>query len=278
MTHFKFDDATQRETAVFLAEAALAAGRAVMDVYAHGIDVETKPDGSPVTLADRRADEIICAFLRTRAVSPPIVAEESFSGSFVATGVERFILVDPLDGTREFLARNDEFTINVALIDRGAPVAGAVFAPALERLWFGGGASFVCDVRPGEVIPERSNWRPIRCRPAPTNGLVAVASRSHADPQTESFLNQLPVAEVRSRGSSLKFCLIAEGLADVYPRFGPTMEWDTAAGDAVLRSAGGTVVDALGHPLAYGKFDRGLRNGVFVAWGDPDASGRFVHR
>jgi 3'(2'), 5'-bisphosphate nucleotidase len=275
MTHFKFEHAGPRETAIFLAEAALAAGPAVMDVYAHGGDVETKLDGSPVTLADRRAEEIICGFLCSRAAPPPIVAEES--ASRVSAGVERFLLVDPLDGTREFLARNDEFTINVALIERGAPVAGAVYAPALGRLWFGGGESFVCDVRPGETVPESSCWRPIHTRRAP-DALVAVASRSHGDPQTDSFLSKLPLVELRSRGSSLKFCLLAEGLADVYARFGATMEWDTAAGDAVLRSAGGVVLDESGIPLIYGKVDRELRNGAFVAWGDPEAPGRFVQR
>ena len=191
---------------------------------------------------------------------------------------QRFLLVDPLDGTKEFLARNGEFTINVALIQSGKPVAGAVYAPALGRLWFGGGdEAFLCDAKPGEALPDPSQWRRIRARKAP-EALVAVASRSHADPQTEAFLDRLPVRERRSRGSSLKFCLLAEGAADVYPRFGPTMEWDTAAGDAVLRSAGGVVLDEQDLPLTYGKVDRKLKNGPFVAWGDPDAPSHFAYR
>ena len=273
---FDFDHATPRAIVVLLAKASLTAGAAVMDVYAHGASQEIKADGSPVTIADRRAEEIICAFLRQCPALPPIIAEESATGDFASAARQRFLLVDPLDGTREFLARNGEFTINVALIESGEPVAGAVYAPALGRLWFGGGdEAFLCDAAPGEALPDPSRWRPIRARKAP-GALVAVASRSHADPQTEAFLARLPVLERQSRGSSLKFCLLAEGAADVYPRFGPTMEWDTAAGDAVLRSAGGVVLADENLPLKYGKADRKLKNGPFVAWGDPEAPSRFA--
>ena len=188
----------------------------------------------------------------------------------------RFFLVDPLDGTREFLARNGEFTINVALIEGCAPVAGAVYAPASGRLWFAGEAAFFCEALVGDDLPDETLWRRLRTRSAPPRW-VALASRSHGDPETEAFLAQLPIGECRTAGSSLKFCVIAEGGADVYPRFAPTMEWDTAAGDAVLRAAGGVVLDASGEPLAYGKVGAGLRNGGFVAWGDANAA-RGRHR
>jgi 3'(2'), 5'-bisphosphate nucleotidase len=245
-----------------------------MDVYETGGGHLEKSDGSPVTLADVRAETIICDNLARTVSPPPVVAEEAAAKGDPCAVAERFLLVDPLDGTREFIARNGEFTINIALIERGRPVAGAVYAPALERVWFGGERAFVCDVPVGGRLPASSEWRRIRIRPAPP-ALIALASRSHCDPQTEAFLETLPIGERRSRGSSLKFCMIGEGLADVYPRFGPTMEWDTAAGDAVLRAAGGVVLDQSGAPLGYGKVEVGLRNGPFLAWGDPSAPSRF---
>jgi len=259
------------------ARIALAAGPAVMEVYVEGAHARAKSDGSPVTAADERAEAIIHELLERSTRPIPIVAEEAAAaGEAIAIG-ERFALVDPLDGTREFLARNGEFTINVALIENGAPIAGAVYAPALERLWFGGETAFACDAAPGCDLPDRSSWRPLRVRAAPA-ALVALASRSHGDPATEAFLARLPIGERRSAGSSLKFCVIAEGEGDVYPRFAPTMEWDTAAGDAVLRAAGGLVTSIEGGPLVYGKIALGLRNGGFVAWGDPALAARAGHR
>jgi 3'(2'), 5'-bisphosphate nucleotidase len=269
--------ASRDAVATVLAEAALAAGPAVMDVYSCGCVAEIKSDGSPVTVADQRAEEIICAFLRRAGCPFPIVAEEAACAGQSPAAADRFLLIDPLDGTREFLAHNGEFTINVALVENGVPVAGAVYAPALSRLWVGGAHAFVCDCPPGAPLPGEAQRQPISARIAPPS-LIAVASRSHSDPQTEAFLTALPIAERRSRGSSLKFCLVAEGLADVYPRFGPTMEWDTAAGHAVLRAAGGLVLDGAGAPFAYGKAASGLRNGPFIAWGDPAAAARFGHR
>jgi len=207
--------------------------------------------------------------LRARASAIPIVAEESVAhGAQTAIG-RSFILVDPLDGTREFIACNGEFTINIALVRDGVPVAGAVYAPALGRLWFGGERAFVCEAAVGAPLPQKTSWRRIGARAAPSHGLIALASRSHCDPATEAFLARLPIGERRSAGSSLKFCALAEGAADVYPRFSPTMEWDTAAGDAVLRAAGGIVLAVEGGALLYGKTGARLRNGGFVAWGDP---------
>ena len=270
---FSLDRASRDEIALFLAKAALAAGPAVMEEYDRGCSVASKEDGSPVTSADHRAEAIICEYLASLAPMPPVCAEESMAAGAQAQVAERFLLVDPLDGTREFLAGNGEFTINVALIERGAPVSGAVYAPAIGRLWVGGEMAFACEAPVGAALPGEGSRRRIRTRSAPTN-LVAFASRSHLDPKSDSFLKRLPIGETRFAGSSLKFCLIAEGLGDVYPRFAPTMEWDTAAGDAVLRAAGGGVFDPSGLPLSYGKVGAGLRNGPFVAWGDETAARR----
>jgi 3'(2'), 5'-bisphosphate nucleotidase len=270
---FSLDRASRDDIALFLAKATLAAGPAVMEEYDRGCSVASKEDGSPVTSADHRAEAIICECLASLAPMPPVCAEESIAAGARAQVAERFLLVDPLDGTREFLAGNGEFTINVALIERGAPIAGAVYAPAIGRLWVGGETAFTCEALPGAELPSQGSRRRIRTRSAQSS-LVAFASRSHLDPKSDSFLKRLPIGETRFAGSSLKFCLIAEGLGDVYPRFAPTMEWDTAAGDAVLRAAGGGVLDPSGLPLSYGKVDSELRNGPFIAWGDVTAAKR----
>jgi 3'(2'), 5'-bisphosphate nucleotidase len=271
---FDLERAAPDAMAALLAEVAIAAGPAVMEVYAGGVSVTDKADGSPVTLADERAEAIICDLLAKVLPGIPVVAEEMTAAGRRVSIADRFLLVDPLDGTKEFINRNGEFTINVALIEAGRPVAGAVYAPALARLWFGGQRAYACEVAVGAPLPGPGAWRAIGARAAP-EGLVALASRSHADAATEAFLARLPVVDRRAAGSSLKFCLVAEGLADVYPRFGPTMEWDTAAGDAVLRAGGGVVLDPSGSPLLYGKAGQDLRNGSFVAWGDPGAPKRF---
>jgi 3'(2'),5'-bisphosphate nucleotidase len=268
---FALDSHTRDEIALFLAKAALAAGPAVMEEYERGCEVASKDDGSPVTSADRRAEAIICEYLNRMAPLPPLCAEEATAEGAQPRVAERFLLVDPLDGTREFLAGNGEFTINVALVQARAPIAGAVYAPAIGRLWVGGETAFTCEAPRGAELPGQGSRRRIQTRHAPTS-LVAFASRSHLDPQSDAFLKGLPIGETRFAGSSLKFCLIAEGLGDVYPRFAPTMEWDTAAGDAVLRAAGGAVLDPAGRPLLYGKAESRLRNGSFIAWGDPTAA------
>jgi len=262
------------EAALLLARIALAAGPAVMAEYAHGGPARAKGDGSPVTAADEKAEATIRERLAAWAAPIPIVAEEATAAGAPMIVAERFVLVDPLDGTREFIARNGEFTVNVALIERGQPIAGAVYAPALARLWFAGARAFACVAPVGADLPPPEAWRALKVRAAPP-ALTALASRSHCDAPTEAFLAGLPIADRRSAGSSLKFCVIAEGDGDVYPRFGPTMEWDTAAGDAVLRAAGGATLSVDGGPLLYGKIVAGLRNGGFVAWGDPRAA---VHR
>ncbi|WP_036258695.1 3'(2'),5'-bisphosphate nucleotidase CysQ [Methylocapsa aurea] len=257
--------------AEIFAEIALEAGVAVMAVYASDCHARRKPDKSPVCDADEYAEAIILERLAARLPHLPVLAEEAAAHGQNAVSGSTFILVDPVDGTREFLSRNGEFTINIGLIVDGAPQAGVVYAPALGQLWIGGASAYACMVAPGAALPPPHQRRRIHVRPAPPQGLTALESRSHSDPETEAFLAQLPIKERRAAGSSLKFCAVAEGDADVYPRFGQTMEWDTAAGDAILRAAGGMVLDRERHPLQYGKVGAQFRNGPFVAWGDPNA-------
>jgi 3'(2'),5'-bisphosphate nucleotidase len=246
-----------------------------MEEYARSGDVRAKRDGSPVTMADERAEAIIVEKLRSLAPAIPIIAEEAIAAGGQVEAGRRFFLVDPLDGTREFIARNGEFTINIALIEGAAPIAGAVYAPAVNRIWFAGRIAFATSLGVGDPLPPVGACEQLYVRSAPTL-LTAVASRSHGDPDTEAFLAALNVGERISCGSSIKFCVIAEGRADVYPRFAPTMEWDTAAGDAILRAAGGCVVQLNGQPLSYGKLLDSLRNSSFVGWGDPRMASRFV--
>ena len=261
----------QDAIAEIFAEIALEAAVAVMAVYASDSHARRKPDKSPVCDADEYAEAIILGRLAERLPSFPVLAEEAAAHGKRTVAGSTFILVDPVDGTREFLNHNGEFTINIGLIVDGAPLAGVVYAPALAQLRIGGATATSCTVEPGEALPPRAQRREIHVRAAPSEGLTALESRSHSDPETEAFLAQLPIRERRTAGSSLKFCAVAEGDADVYPRFGQTMEWDTAAGDAVLRAAGGIVLDGAHLPLQYGKAGAQFRNGPFVAWGDRGA-------
>ena len=228
------------------------------------------PDGlnlTPVTDADLAAEAVILAGLARIAPDIPVISEEAAAAGAESHTGERFFLVDPLDGTREFLSRNGEFTINIALIEREEPVAGVVYAPALARMFWGERGRGAGE---GEVAPGGESdavWRPIRVRARPQTGLKVVASRSHRDARTESWLETIDVGELVSAGSSLKFCLLAAGEADLYPRFGRTMEWDTAAGHAVLVAAGGRVATEDGAPLTYGKRARGFDNPGFIASG-----------
>ena len=251
---------------------ALAAGLAIMETRQSSFRTRRKSDDSPVTEADERAEEIILARLAARLPGVPVIAEEAVSRGEAPAIPAAFILVDPLDGTREFLAGYNDFTVNIALVSDGAPVAGAVFAPAMERLWFSGRQAFCAPAHPGEALPQPENRLLIRARHAPPRDLVALISRSHLDDRSLDALARLPVGERRPMGSSIKFCLIAEGEADIYPRFGPTMEWDTAAGDAILRAAGGMVLGEDGAPLRYGRAARRFYNDGFIAWGDPAAA------
>lgn len=238
---------------------ARAAANTIMDIYSTDFAVRGKADSSPVTEADERAEAVILAALARLTPEIPVVSEERASAGCIPAVAGRFWLVDPLDGTKEFINRNGEFTVNIALIDNGQPVLGVVLAPAIDRLFAGalGVEAFA------ETAGER---RAIACRAVPPEGLTVVASRSHGDAEAlAEFLAGRVVAKQTNAGSSLKLCLVASGEADVYPRLGRTMEWDIAAGDAVLRAAGGTVLTLEGAQLSYGKAD--FANPHFAAWG-----------
>jgi 3'(2'), 5'-bisphosphate nucleotidase len=221
-----------------------------------------------VTAADLEAEKHILARLSATVPGIPVIAEEEAAAGRMDKIDGRFFLVDPLDGTKEFLSRNGEFTVNVAEIENGKPVRGAVFAPAKGRLFIGeaGSGAFELRTESGKR-PDFSGLRRISARKPPQEGLVAVASRSHRDAKTDEYLAQFPVKDFVSAGSSLKFCLVAAGEADIYPRHGRTMEWDTAAGHAVLAAAGGSVTTIDGRPFLYGKIEEGFANPFFVARG-----------
>jgi 3'(2'),5'-bisphosphate nucleotidase len=255
---------------------ALEAGAAIMRVQAAGPQARLKKDSSPVCDADVFAEAIILEGLVHYAPRLPVVAEElCASGDIPRLDRGAFILVDPLDGTREFLDGRDCFSVNIALIRDGAPAVGVIYAPARQEMFVAASEAWAFSAAPGSKPPPRALWRPLHVRPMPEHDAIAVASRCHRDAETDHFLDVLPVKEIVPIGSSLKFCLIADGRADVYPRFGPTQEWDTAAGDAVLRRAGGAVLDLTGAPTVYGKAGRKFANDPFIAWGDPDAASRF---
>jgi 3'(2'), 5'-bisphosphate nucleotidase len=252
---------------------AIAAGAVAMEVFERGrVDVRYKDDNSPVCEADERVEALLLHELARLLPGVPIVAEESAAAGRTPAHERAFLLVDPLDGTREFIAHGAEFTINIALVEDGAPRAGAIFAPALARIWFGGARAFGVAVEPGHALPPRGEWRTLRARRRPKEGMVALVSRSHLDEETLAFLDRNNIRHRVAAASSLKFCRLAEGEADVYPRYGPTMEWDTAAGDAILRAAGGVVLDPAGRPFRYGKADQAYRNGPFIAWGDAESA------
>jgi 3'(2'), 5'-bisphosphate nucleotidase len=223
-----------------------------------------KPDGSPVCRADIEAEALILERLASVMPGVTIIAEESFA--VVEEVPRRFLLVDPIDGTREFLAGYDDFTVNIALIEAGEPIAGAICVPARREVYVGGAAAFAAALAVDGALPS-SALQPIATRATPDTGLIALTSRSHADQETERWLLRPGVAAVERAGSSLKFCLVARGEADVYPRLAPTMEWDTAAGHAILTAAGGAVLALDGAPLRYGKRDLGFKNAGFIAWG-----------
>jgi 3'(2'), 5'-bisphosphate nucleotidase len=264
----RLSDASERDRiARILAKLVLGAGPAVMNAYAQGCEIWAKADRSPCSEADERAETLLLSGIARNFPGIPVIAEEAVSRGEIPRFSDHFLLVDPLDGTREFIARNNEFTINIALIAGAEPVAGAVYAPALKKLWFAGSRAFACPTGSNKSLPALQNCFPLHTRTAPSTGLVAMASRSHGDGQTDAFLGRLPIKERVVAGSSLKFCILAEGGADVYARYSPTMEWDTAAGDAILRAAGGLMTTWQGDAFCYGK--TGFRNSGFIAWGDP---------
>lgn len=254
-------------TAARLAAIAHDAGAVIMRHYRNGAVPRFKDDRTPVTDADEEAEALILKALARDFPGVPIAAEEEAAAGRGCKPCAHFFLVDPLDGTREFLKRNGEFTVNIAEVKDGIAVAGVVYAPAKARLFYGDadGAFEILQDPDAAFAPHAA--RAIKARIAPRDGLVAVGSRSHQDKKTEDFLARFTVKQSIAVGSSLKFCLIAAGEADIYARAGRTMEWDTAAGHAVVSAAGGSVTRWDGSPFLYGKPD--FENGAFVVRGQP---------
>ncbi|MCF3973285.1 3'(2'),5'-bisphosphate nucleotidase CysQ [Paracoccus salsus] len=243
---------------------ALQAGAKIMEIYeSDEFEVRAKSDDSPVTAADDAADALISAGLREAFPDVTLITEEQAATH--AENAQTFLIVDPLDGTKEFLQRRGDFTVNIAYVENGVPLHGVVYAPAKGRLFY--------TTTDGRSVEERAPFGdqpgetlPVGVNPMPDNrGLMVVASKSHRDAATDAYIARYGVRDMTSAGSSLKFCLVATGEADLYPRLGRTMEWDTAAGDAVLRGAGGEVVRFDDHtPLCYGK--PGFENPFFIAF------------
>ena len=242
-------------------EIAAEAGRAIMEIYDSDFAVELKDDRSPLTEADRAAHAIIVERLGWLEPALPVLSEESAGHEVENRALwEAFWLVDPLDGTKEFIKRNGEFTVNIALIERHKAVLGVVVAPALDSAYAGGPAL-------GAFRRTPQGLKPISVRRPAAEPLRVVGSRSHAGPDLAAFLDALGPHEIKPMGSSLKICLVATGDADLYPRLGPTMEWDTAAAQAILTGAGGSMIDLEGQPLAYNTGES-LLNPHFLALGD----------
>jgi 3'(2'), 5'-bisphosphate nucleotidase len=254
--HQAMDDHALLSLAIRLAE---QAGAAILAVRARGFAVERKLDQSPVTEADHAAEAIIVDGLRAATPALPVIAEEEVAAGCITAPVAAFWLVDPLDGTREFAAGKDEFVVNIGLVRDGRMALGVVFIPALGEMFTG-------IVGVGAWKRDRSGEAAIHTRAPPEDGLTVVASRLHGDSERlDAFLAGRSVSHTLNYGSALKFCRLAEGVADLYPRFGRTMEWDTAAPQAGLEAAGGRVLTIDGVPLRYGK--PGWENPHFICWG-----------
>jgi 3'(2'), 5'-bisphosphate nucleotidase len=251
------DLATQNLTELALS-AAIAAARVITDVYARPIAAAAKADGSPVTEADAAAEAVILDFLRPTGI--PVLAEESAAAGRIPELGNRYFVVDPLDGTKEFIKRNGEFTVNIALIENGVPVLGVVLAPVSGEIFVGDAdGAYSCNTLTGDVTEKRA------ISVASATPMRIVASRSHGHEALAALCQTMQVESDISVGSSLKFCLLARGDAQLYPRFTPTCEWDTAAGQAVLEAAGGAVVTLDGERLRYGKSGARYLNPFFVA-------------
>ncbi|PFG61532.1 3'(2'), 5'-bisphosphate nucleotidase [Thioclava sp. ES.031] len=243
---------------------ALEAGDKIMEIYdSPEFEVKSKSDNSPVTEADEAADALISAGLRAEFPDMPLVTEEQAASH--SQDVSTFLIVDPLDGTKEFVKRRGDFTVNIAYVENGKPVRGVVYAPAKGRLFYTLAEGRAVE-EDGPFDKERpGKQHPITVSMPDNRGLMVVASKSHRDQATDDYIGKYAVKDMASAGSSLKFCLVATGEADLYPRLGRTMEWDTAAGDAVLRGAGGEMIRFDDHaPFTYGK--PGFENPFFIAY------------
>jgi 3'(2'), 5'-bisphosphate nucleotidase len=255
-----------------LTDLVVQAGAAIMAVNRHVMKVDGKADGSPVTEADHAADRIIGEGLARLLPAIPAVSEERecpagspFAGSF--------FLIDPLDGTKEYVAGRNEFTINLALVTNGTPLLGIIGAPALGLIWRGvvGRGAERLTIRGSSA--EAATAIRTRRLPPPGKAWIAAVSRSHGDVRTEAFIDARPGATRAELGSAVKFGRVAEGAVDIYPRLAPTSEWDIAAGHAIVTAAGGKVADSRGHPVKFGKGAKDFIVPEFIAWGDPDAAG-----
>lgn len=249
-----------RSLAEAFATIASTAAAAILDIKRGGLSTRIKADCSPVTEADEQAERVIAQALRALLPDVPLIAEEQVAAGVVPEIGDTFLLVDPLDGTREFIAGRNEYTVNIALVERGRPTVGVIAAPELGTL-YAGTPSWAGRRSEGDSVFTSIVTRPLAQPP------VAIASLSHCNEETREWLDRWPAIERKGIGSSLKFCLLAEGEADVYPRFSPTCEWDTAAGQAILAGAGGVVLNLDSTDMVYGKHDSGFRNGNFIAWG-----------
>jgi 3'(2'), 5'-bisphosphate nucleotidase len=249
------------------------AAAAILAISPPALATRRKADQSPVTAADEASDAALAEGLSRLLPGIPVISEETATRPSLAPKTS-FVLVDPLDGTKEFLAASDEFTVNVALVVDGLPMAGFISAPArgiIYRGVVGRGAERLA-LAPGAHIGPATEVCAIKTRSRPAEGLVATVSRSHLDPATEALLQRLPVLRRLLCGSALKFCRVAEGTADIYPRLSPTFEWDVAAGHSIITSAGGVITAPNGEPLSYGRAAAEFRVPAFIAWGDPATS------
>jgi 3'(2'),5'-bisphosphate nucleotidase len=248
------------------ADVALEAAVPILEIYNKSLAISTKADGSPVTEADLAADRIIRSKLQSLWPDIPIISEESSADC--SQDFSRYFLVDPLDGTREFINHTGEYTVNIALIVKTRAVMGVIYAPSQNELYIGADEAYICtQIHAGEKLDTRE-LKPIHIRKANADHLTALSSISHGDIETDGYLKSVSPIQILRSGSSLKFCKIAKGEADFYPRFGPTMAWDIAAGHAILKAAGGITRDAEGEEFHYASSN--LRNGPFLAIGDPN--------
>jgi 3'(2'), 5'-bisphosphate nucleotidase len=246
---------------------AVEAGRVIMAAYEHGCAVHLKADQSPVSQADEQAEAIIVSALQHEMPDLTVIAEEAVAKGQVSAPGSVFCLVDPLDGTREFVNRNGDFTVNIALIRDGIPVAGVILLPAMRRLYLAAGLAYRVELAT-DLSLQREKAYLIRTRKRPARDWIATVSRSHLDQDTQRFLSANPFGATFQAGSALKFGLIAEGEADVYPRFSPTCEWDVAAGHALVKAAGGSLFASDGAAMCYGRSQQGFIVPGFIVWGD----------
>ncbi|MGO9487038.1 MAG: 3'(2'),5'-bisphosphate nucleotidase CysQ [Rhodomicrobium sp.] len=267
-----FAAADYKDFALSVMAAAQRAGAAIMDIYGPGMDVRYKADRSPVTDADQASEDILIAALSELMPDVPAIAEERAAANNLPSTGSTYFAVDPLDGTKEFLKLNGEFCINVGLIDAGKAVFGLLFAPAKADCFvtLGRGEAYRCELHPAHNPPRQQSFdfTPLRGEAA-GRPFTAIVSRSHIRPETVAFLDSRGNPERMTMGSAMKFGMLAAGEADVYPRHGPTNEWDTAAGQAILEAAGGCVLTLDGKPLLYGKKDQNFLNPPFIAWRRP---------